>query len=546
MKRARLWDPAKEALDATISMQQLIPGSEFFVIPFGDAPYEVFAFDTSGYGANKTKIDRAFEDYVNKAKYTHITDVLQAGFAKADPNKENNIYLLTDGEPNGGDSAEKVAETIRKWCASHRNSRLFYVALTNGVINPTIRAAIDACPDAFIVQCEGGVIPIIAHISQDVYTNIEELGTARELAFSLPGEHKLTVTSDDSLITVSAVRAADGRIVLSFAAKNGLSTEELHQALQGLDHEFGATVQFSDPRFIIANPDITVHVADEVPTSVELCGGREETRADGVHWYDSFLWSEAADDTRIVWNLAPAFKNQLAHSSLSFKLVDADDTDDFEAWYNGQPLTAGEAFTVKPGEEAVLEMAFDHKAATGKRYFTIMPAGVNSVDMINGAPAADFTGTTLRTSYSVDWNPLKTILFWTGIVLLAALVLWLVVLKRIFFPVIAMSKVELTGPGSYYCSKKIKGKRRVVLTNKRKSQNVLSRIFTGKIEYVRADHFVPEITIEAATGKKKVKVRSTSTGANGWDIYPSATFLQYEKGTATNRTTKEKFEFEFS
>lgn len=547
MKRARLWEPAKEALDATISMQREIPGSEFYVIPFGDEPYEVFSFDAGGYGANKAKIEKAFEDYINKAKYTHITDVLKAGFAKSDPNKENNIYLLTDGEPNGSDSAEKVAETIRLWCTSHRNGRLFYVALTNDVVNPVIKAAIDACTDAFIVQCEGGVIPIIAHISSDVYTNIEELGMRRDLSLSLPGEHRLTVASADSLIDVAIAKAADGKIGLTFSAKNGMSTEDMHRVLEGNDHEFTVLVQFADPRFIIANPEVDVHVADEIPTALELCGGLEEIETEGVHWYDSFLWSNAAPDTPVSWDLAPRFKNQLAQSTVSLRLAAADDrTDDFEARFNDLPLTPGEKFTIEPGQPAVLTVIFKHDAATGKRYFTLEPAGSSVIDIINGQPAEKYQGTTLRTRYSVDWNPLKTLFFWVGIVLLSLLLLWLIVLKRIFFPVIAVGRVEMAGPGTYLLNKRIKGARRVVFSSKKRSQNVLSRLFTGKILYVRAEHFVPEIMIEAAAGKKKVKVRSALTPSGGWDIYPSTTFRPYEKGTATNRATRESFEIEFS
>lgn len=547
MKRARLWEPAKEALDATISMQREIPGSEFYVIPFGDEPYEVFSFDAGGYGANKAKIEKAFEDYINKAKYTHITDVLKAGFAKSDPNKENNIYLLTDGEPNGSDSAEKVAETIRLWCTSHRNGRLFYVALTNDVVNPVIKAAIDACTDAFIVQCEGGVIPIIAHISSDVYTNIEELGMRRDLSLSLPGEHRLTVASADSLIDVAIAKAADGKIGLTFSAKNGMSTEDLHRVLEGNDHEFTVLVQFADPRFIIANPEVDVHVADEIPTALELCGGLEEIETEGVHWYDSFLWSNAAPDTPVSWDLAPRFKNQLAQSTVALRLAAADArTDDFEARFNDRPLAPGEKFTIEPGQPAVLTVIFKHDAATGKRYFTLEPAGSSAIDIINGQPAEKYQGTTLRTRYSVDWNPLKTLLFWVGIVLLGLLLLWLIVLKRIFFPVIAVGRVEMAGPGTYLLNKRIKGARRVVFSSKKRSQNVLSRLFTGKILYVRAEHFVPEIMIEAAAGKKKVKVRSALTPSGGWDIYPSTTFRPYKKGTATNRATRESFEIEFS
>jgi hypothetical protein len=68
---------------------------------------------------------------------------------------------------------------------------------------------------------------------------------------------------------------------------------------------------------------------------------------------------------------------------------------------------------------------------------------------------------------------------------------------------------------------------------------------TGEIKYVRADHFEPEITIEPAGGKKRVKLRTLEVGDNGWDIYPSNIFKKGEDGTITNRTTKDISEIKF-
>lgn len=546
MKSNGLWQPAQAALDATITTQSTIPGSQFLVIPFGNEPYEIIKFSSSEFKGKKKDITKAFDQYITQAKYTHISDVLKEGFRCVDPNMENKVYLLTDGMPNSGDSPEKVAHTITEWCANHRNCRLFYVALTEGVVNPVIRKAIDACPDAFIVQCQGKVIPQIADISSDVYTSLGELGEQREIMFSLPGDYPLTVTSSDSLFNVSLTgnKVSEGKILLSVSAKNGYDDQSLHRKLQGEEYEFPVTIQCSDSRFFIANPQITIHVADGIPSRLNLAQGQDEIKAAEAHWHDAFLWSEAAPDSEVEWDLSPVFDNQLEDSELRLKFKG--ENSDFQAWFNGMPIADGDIITISPGKQAIIKVSFSNNASTGKRYFHLLPDTHAGIDMVNGAPVAQYEGTSLRTRYSVGWNPLKTLLFWIGIIIAALLILWLIVLKRIFFPVIKMGKVELAGPGSYYASKKIKGARKVVFSSRKRSQSVLSRLFTGEVKYVKADHFTPELEIHPAGGKKRVRVSGSSKGSRGWEIYPTSIFSQYDKGTAENISTGEKMEIEFS
>lgn len=546
MKTNKLWEPARAALDATITTQASIQGSQFIVIPFGDNPYPSFSFSSAGYQDKKDDINKAFEEHVNVAKYTRISDVLQKGFSKVNPNKDNKIYLLTDGEPNGSDTSEKVAQTITNWCGNHRNTRLFYVALTDGVINPVIQQAIDACPDAFVVQCEGKVIPQISDISSDVYTNLEELAKERVVAFSMPGEYDLEVSADDTLfnINVSGNKAIDGKIMMSFSPKDGRDINLLHQLLQGGSHTFSATLQCRDKSYFIANPTITVHVADEVPAKLTIADGQEEICADGVEWHDSFLWSDSTPDQKVEWDLSPIFANQLNSTVLRLKLECEDN--DCQVWYNDELVGKDRIITIVPDNPAVLQVLFNHDAETGKRYFNLVPVGHESLDMINDQPVDNYEGTSLRTEYSVVWNPLKTFVFWLGIIILALLVLWFVVFKHIFFPTIKMGKVEMTGPQSYYVSKRLKGARKVVFTSKKKSQNIISRIFTGEVRYVKADHFSPELTIQPSGGKKKVKVRSEGNPAASWSVYPSTIFSQYEKGKIANQTSNDEAEIEFS
>lgn len=549
MKNNGLWDPAQSALDNNIALRASIPGSHFTVIPFGDNPYEVFSFDNGNYAANKQDIRNTFEKYINQAKFTNISDVLKSGFQKVDSKKDNEIYLFTDGMPNNTDSPSRVAQTIRDWCANHRNSKLYYVALTKGVINPVIKQAIDECSDASIVQCENGVIPIITTVSNDIYTNLEELVYGIETSFSIPGNYSISASSTDSHFDASVIgnKASNGKFTLRISSKENLTTDQLHQLLQGEEYEFPVTVSCSDKRFTIVNPIINVHVSDEVPSKLTLAGGVDEIQTNGVKWYDSFLWSNAAPDKKVAWDLAPVFKNELHNSRLELRFsIPEGETNDFQAWYNGHAISNGQTISICPNQPALLEVQFNHDAKTGKRYFSLKPSRIDSLNFINDKPAEEFQGTSLRTDYNVGWNPLKTFLFWLGIILIVALILWFAILGRIFFPPIKMSKITITGPGSYYSSKKIKGARKVILTSKRKSQNIFSRIFTGEIKYINAEHLSPELSIVPAVGKKKVKLSSESKQKNPWEIYPSSIFGQYEKGTMTNKVSNDKSDIEFS
>lgn len=546
MHKGGLWATAQSALDKNISLRASIPGSSFTVVPFGDSPYQVITFANQEYAGKKANISEAFATYIKQAKFTHISDVLRAGFAKVNPNKENEIYLFTDGMPSGGDSPEKVAKTIADWCGTHKNSKLYYVALTKGVINPVIKQAIDACADASIVQCENGIVPVITRITEDVSTNLDELHKELGLSFSVPGEYALAAQCADPNFEVTIVgnKASGGNIKIKVSPKGNQSVAQLHQLLQGEKYEFPVLITSADSRYQIANPQVNVHVYDKTPSALTIGKGVDELQHEGVRWYDSFLWSDAADEQKAVWDLKPMFENELKNSRLALKFqVGEGQTNDFQAWFNGQPISNGSTIHLVPQQPAVLEVKFNHDAATGKRYFSLIPASVDGINIINGQPLEKYEGTSLRTEYKVDWNPLFTLLFWLLVALLAALVLWFVALKRIFFPTIKVSRVQLTGPAPYFAQKRMRGARQVVLTSNRRSQNVFSRLFTGKIIFVKAEHFSPELTILPSGSKKMVRLRSEG---NAWDVSPSAIFAPHKKGSITNRRTHVRTEIDFN
>ena len=113
----------------------------------------------------------------------------------------------------------------------------------------------------------------------------------------------------------------------------------------------------------------------------------------------------------------------------------------------------------------------------------------------------------MRSKYVVNWNPLKTILMWLGILILAALLLWFLLVKRFIYPTIKVNTIVINDP--YFCRVKIKGKRRVVFTNKKMEQSLLNKIFTGEILYKKHDTWTSPLAFEAGTKKKTLRVMRT-------------------------------------
>lgn len=550
MQQKKLWEPAKKALATTIAAQCDLAESRFHVVPFGDSAYETISFGSNEYSGKKKDIEKAQQEYLKQAKYTNICDALDRGFSLCDPAKENRIYLLTDGEPNRGGSADEVAAKIDKWCSGHKNARLFYVALASDAVNPVIEAAVNRCKDAYMVKCTGNLIPQIADLpNAEVHANIEELDKAYPLRFSMPGKQPITAQCDDSVFNVEVVNgSSDNRqLALKITPRNGLTPAQLHDVLGSMvdaNHNYSFTVRLvpGNSSFFIANPEVIVNMADRIQSNLTLLGGsNDEVDLGKAKWYPSFLWADASPDGEVTVDLAPKFANATADAEMCLEVEPNDgEPRDFRVFCNDVEVAEDESFTIRPNQPAVLRIVFNHDAKEGKRYFTLEREASHGVDLINGQPVGQVEGIPMRGKYAVNWNPLKTWLVIIAIVLVGLLLLWLLILERMFYPRIQASRIELLGPGTYMSSKKIKGMRRVVYTSKRRSQNLLSRIFKGKDLFVRAEHFTPEIELTAGS-RKRVRIRSVKDSRKSpsqqpeWVFSPSSTLASYDKATATLR-----------
>lgn len=549
MQTLGIWDAAKTALDRTVGVQLAVPEAQFSVIPFQGKNHPAFAFDAESYAKTKGEMFGKFDEYIKARTNTSIYDALNEAFSRCRPEMDNRVYLLTDGTDNVR-KTPAVVDLINRWCASHNNTRLFYVTLDDAAVDPDIRAAIDACRDAFMVNCHNGVIPQIAdYTTTTLYANTLELPADRRLNFSEPGSYDLTARCADPFfdVTLPSGGARDQIVDVRISMRQPMSIEELNSALDGYtdtegnyEFEFEVVPANADALSIV-NPRVTVVMSNRRQRMAELralAGPGGETRINPeATSYPAFLWSPAKRADALVVNLDAVFNDAArdAGSAVAFKVVPAHGEADYTLLFNDEPVGTDSTITLHAGMPAQLAVQFDDEAATGKRYIVLDICGKREVDLLDGCPPEEYQAQTLRLRYDREWNPLATIFFWAGIVLLAAMVLWFAVLRRIFYPKFRVGAIEVTGPGSYYVRKRVRPYRRVCFTSRAMSQSFVSKIFTGKILYVRDTVWSPALTLEPGN---KQTVRALAQ--KGWDIVPSRTMRRHDTYELINTVSGDK------
>lgn len=553
MIKARIWEPAKNALFSTIESQSKIPSSSFVIIPFGDRPYPTsdrYEFSSIDYQYNdklKPDIEATFEKCIKISKSTSITESLAETFRYCDFKKQNNIYILTDGQPNGSDRPEKLINFLKNTCGKLSNTRIFYVMLHPDAVNPIIENAVNDCDSYYGVKCNDGIIPQFLSIAKNVIrTNIEELDKVITIKLDTPTNIPYSVQCTDPLFKVtSTTRSTDkNAITVKITCKENLTSAQLHSALNKLngpdkdDYTFSFRVMSTDKNYVIVNPEVKVIMADHIQSSLTLCDGNDQLKGENHGWYDKFLWSKASVPGYSEFDLSPIFANNTPQSSIT---LSCKKDSDYKVLFNGEVVD--NYFTITPGEKAIIKIEYNSNAVQGDYFLELNKTSANGIDLVNNTPIQDFEGVVLKGKYSVDWNPLKTILFWIGIILLALLILWLSIVNKIVYPRIKAKKMIITGPAPYSRTKKIKGIYKIVMSTQKKEQNILSRLFIGKIVYIAAPHFTPGIEATAGSGKK-VKFRSEGTSDNKWIMVPSAILKPFEKTEVRKATSDNKFTIE--
>lgn len=522
-----LWDATLDYLKTDIDRQ--IPSSTINIIPFQGSVYEVTSCKKQDF--DWTKFYNQVKDYPQSRTGTNICAAWDKALTFQDPNKDNYLILLTDGEDNK-QGVDAVCRRIREWCEKTRNTYGYYVMLSNDAMNPKIVAEVERCRNMFMVKAQDGIKPFGSVEKTDLVFNTLEPKDI-SIPFSAAGKFKAHVENEDPNFDIQLLDNSirDGHAVIRVTVKGDLN--QLDNVLRLEPKIVGEDVN-------ILNPDLNLVVNNQPERLLAIIS--EEEDLGEAKWYDSFLCSDAKAQDTLTVDLNAVF-NQPAHesgSSVSLKVCSRDRegnvkplSKDITLLWNGQPVHDA-ILRLEPGASSVLGIVFATDAEEGKHYLELstVPGSAINLERINYDLPSEYA-VSLRATYDVDANPLKVFLIWFGIIILALLALWFLILKPLMYPGIKLKTLQIES-SPVYKNTSIKGCRKVVFSNRRQSQGILSRIFTGEIKYVKDDLWDSEWYITPGTKKDRVR----AGGISGYSMNPPGNNLtKHETVTMKSNAT---------
>lgn len=505
-----IWKETKNYLKS--ELEKHTPGTSLHLIPFQDHALPAYSFKAED--LNWKKIEKDLDEIVLKVSNTNICDAWDATDSYIDKHKDNYIILLTDGIDNVH-GMPAVARKLSEWCGKYPNTYAFYVLLTKAAIDKNVHQVIDICKNEFVVDATN-TIPVFAAFDKDliIYANTLNLKKTHLIRVSSVGKYVANAVCDNPYFDVKVV---DGKIENGIVTVQIVARQPIAQINAAIPPTYNFTFDVQSKDVKIINPTIMVEMTNKPERALETIS--EEVSMGKASWYDSFLFWEACDPDTLSVDLKAVFNDEAKKdgSVVQFQIVDPDGGKDFQLLYNNHIVENGLIILhSSDNTPAILSIIFDTDAKEGNRYLSIKEKSKQELDKINDEPVEKYQ-LTLRAKYSVNWNPLKIILMWLCILILAALILWFLILKHFIYPSIGVKTIQINDP--YFSKVNAKGKRRVVFTNKNMKQGLLSRIFTGKILYKKNEIWTSPLAFEAGAKKKTLRVVRTKDYA--FDPYTS-------------------------
>ena len=500
-----IWDKTKDYLENELNNQT--SGTTLHVLPFQSNVLQGYHFLSED--LDWPKIEKDLDEIVQNISNTNICAAWDAIDKYIDKHKDNYILLLTDGHDNVN-GMDAVASKLRNWCGKHPNTYAFYVQLTKAAVDNRVAEAINICENEFVVDASDATrnkgIPVFGSFDKGliIYANTLNLSKTHKIGFSSAGEYNAKAVCNDPYFDVKVV---DGTI------KNGIvpiqieARKEISEINSEIPEIYDFTFDVKGSNVDIINPTVRVRMTNKPERTLEMPS--DEANMGKATWYDSFLFCGASEPEQLDLDLNTVFNGEAKKDGaiVEFSVTETDGAKGFRLLHNGKPIENGRiTLSAKAGDKNILSIVYDKDAEEGTRYLTLKPVAKGNLDKINDQPVEEYT-LSVRSKYCEKWNPLKTILMWTGIILGAVLLLWFIVLKHILYPTIKVTTIQINEP--YFSKVKVKGARRVVFTNKIMHQSMINRLFTGRIEYKKNEVWTSPLAFEPGSKKRTLRVIRT-------------------------------------
>ncbi|MCQ2337034.1 MAG: hypothetical protein MJ010_07655 [Paludibacteraceae bacterium] len=259
-----------------------------------------------------------------------------------------------------------------------------------------------------------------------------------------------------------------------------------------------------------------------IALSAVLCGCVEEES--GSYWgettyYNDFLWKKHEPvkmEQTLVFDFNEDAQRLLQDAVFSFEVVERNAEGEFvpatdiALYANGVKCESNVFKITVKDKELPLCVIFNDDAREGNHTLFLRELGDNSLSRVEYTELGD--GFVVKKTDCI--NPLKLGLTWFLIVIACLLLLWIIVLRYVFFPRFSVKKLNVSS-GDNYKTINLRGVHKVVFTIRKCSQNSLAGFFTGKIIYITNDFFSRGDVVVSHRDKKSVRIKAAKYLSSG-------------------------------
>lgn len=279
------------------------------------------------------------------------------------------------------------------------------------------------------------------------------------------------------------------------------------------------------------------------------------TRWGKENYYDKFLWKKHVPDT--LYRTIEFDFNQDAKNFMDkplrlglFKKTDSGKMlpvteNEMEVFVDGEKCPQN-IIDVQPGTDQLkVGIVFKPEAENKVHHWFFRAVDDGGLERINDMDPDTYKADNaslmdIEVDKNKVMNPLAMGTALTSLLLIAALLVWLFVMKAILFPTFRVGKIQLSDPVPYNTLKRMRGYRKMILTNKQPKQGFFDRVFAGKILYEVNDLWTSEVVIEPKD-RNSVRLRCPK------DFMADARVLKKnQEYTIQNMTTSKKTKIKIS
>ncbi len=502
-----MWKDLKEAIIECIQYAEEDPGNEITIVTFNDDIRDVYSQKASAEG-KQSLVDYVRTYKYKSHKYTNIVAAVNKFYSLLGKEKINYMFLFTDGDNDHPTTKAQLIPTLDSWTTrtSGHDAFGFYVLVHPDADKSDIRNSVQSQDNFWIVKDAKVRIKICSFPSSLKYNIRDERGPK---TISIRGKYanadgKVQLVSNDQYydIICSDVAIANGKLDIEVKPKEGVVPPASHTLI--------LTPQLSDadPYTFVGPKEISLSVSNLPERSLVL--SFEDKNLGKASYHGAFLISKAASKP-VLSDIKVEFSDQAKaeNSSAVMKvyLVDkkteqkiSPDSQNLTISINGNVLADGSFKLTPEMTNAVLSISGQPGTKSGSYYgrIELVPSNLDNYS-INGAPDVF----KWKMGFSQKWNPLKLGLAWLIGVLAAAFLLWMFILKPIFYPRFGSIQKTFNVPGMAPLIVKFKGARMVVVAaSHQKKQSGWNRFWTGRILYKTHPAFVAPISFKPCKGHK--------------------------------------------